>query len=95
MLLSISDERGNVVGGEQRIREDLGLGEWQVRDGVCAEGNLLQVGREQGGHCSMSLSSPLSILMPCPKPGEMLYIKEDLSRVPDDEDEPPLVKLQA
>lgn len=44
MLFRVPDQGGDVVSGEERVGEDLGLRERQVGDGGGAEVDLLQVG---------------------------------------------------
>ena len=51
MLLGIADQGGNImVGREKSIGEDFGAGKGEVGDGLGAEGDLVEVGGEDGGH---------------------------------------------
>lgn len=48
--LGVTDQRGDVVGGEEGIGELFWGREGEVGDGLAAEGDLLEVGGEEGGH---------------------------------------------
>ena len=50
VLFRIADEGGDVVGGEEGVGEDFWGREGEVGDGGCAEGDLVEVGGEEGCH---------------------------------------------